>query len=1184
NEGCGSADLRITKAVDNTTPLVGTQVTFTIVVTNGGPDPATGVVVNDALPSGYTYVGHTASTGTYTPATGVWNIGNLAVNASVTLTITATVRGTGNYTNTATVRGNEVDPNLNNNTATAATNPIRVADLRVVKTVNNATPQIGGEVVFTIQVTNLGPSPATGVTVTDLLPTGYTYVSHTTNTGTFNPATGVWTIGNLSVGGSVALTITARVNATGEYANTATVRGNENDPVLQNNSSTVTVNPRQPDPSDLIITKSGSTEAAPGGQIMYTITVRNQGAGPAANVVITDPIPQFLNNAEYSLNGTTNWMPWTGSYTVGTLQPGQSFTLYIRAAIDREACDEIANTASVTTSSVDNNPNNNSSTVKTKMAVGDDTFKVIANWGFKNNQGGYPVVADNAIPGITAVITSSEPYNYTASGVATGQLAFEYSGNSGAIYMQPSTGENQRYWTLELSGPNLYVFNQFSWYFQAQRLPKGATRINYAYSKDGVNFVNNGGVDLVQQNKWEEIRTDWSALGDLNGQDLDKLYIRLYAAGSDSRLVSDATRLELSNFQLRAFAQRRDIVCEGDPDLTIAKSAVNEAAPGSTITYRITVRNQGDGPAKEVVVEDELPQFLSNAEYSLNGNTGWQPWTGSYPVGELQPNQTFTLFIRATIDADACGEIINTANVTTGSDDVNPDNNSTWVKTKIAVGTNGTQVLANFKFLNSPTGYPIVADNLLPGINAIITSSEAFNYTASGVATGQLAFEFSGNSGAIYMQPSSGENQRYWQLELSGPNLYIFSQFSMYLQSERLPQGARRMNFAYSTDGVNYVFNGGIDLPQQNQWYEVVADWTQVPALNTENLTKVYIRLYAAGSDARGVSDATRLELSNLQIRGFSRRREIDCVRDIAGIVLNDGNCLTDNSVNGTPTNAGGTLWVNLLDGTDKVVETSKVADNGTYRFEKVGEQAYTLQLSTTAGVVGQPAPATLLPENYVHTGEHIGAGAGNDGNADGMLAVPASKANVSQANFGIQQLPVTNAVLLDIMDPLTNGQVLTLDKEPHILNGQDAEDGPGMGSMNKGSTFRITTVPDPADGILRYNGQTVTAGQVIVNYDPALLAFVAARDFEYGQRTCFSYALADGCGLFDPSPASFCIQSAVIVPVTGLVLTVQRIPGTRDADLIWTSRSENNTSHYIVERSANGTNFAPVSGNLPAA
>jgi len=120
---CISTNLSVVKTANNATPAVGSNVTFTIVANNAGPSDATGVVVNDILPSGYTFVSAAATAGTYDNVTGKWTIGNVAANTNQTLTITATVNLTGNYANTAAITGNDPDPDLTNNTSTSTPIP-----------------------------------------------------------------------------------------------------------------------------------------------------------------------------------------------------------------------------------------------------------------------------------------------------------------------------------------------------------------------------------------------------------------------------------------------------------------------------------------------------------------------------------------------------------------------------------------------------------------------------------------------------------------------------------------------------------------------------------------------------------------------------------------------------------------------------------------------------------------------------------------------------------------------------------------------------------------------------------------------------------------------------------------------------------------------------------------------------
>ncbi len=86
-----NADLQLEKTVNNSNPQCGDNVTFTIEVTNNGPDEAKSIQVTDLLPAGLEYVSSNASQGTYDPNTGLWMVGNLASSAYATLTITVKI-------------------------------------------------------------------------------------------------------------------------------------------------------------------------------------------------------------------------------------------------------------------------------------------------------------------------------------------------------------------------------------------------------------------------------------------------------------------------------------------------------------------------------------------------------------------------------------------------------------------------------------------------------------------------------------------------------------------------------------------------------------------------------------------------------------------------------------------------------------------------------------------------------------------------------------------------------------------------------------------------------------------------------------------------------------------------------------------------------------------------------------
>lgn len=112
------------------------------------------------------------------------------------------------------------------------------ADLSITKTVNNSNPEVGEGITFTITVINNGPNDATDVIATDMLPSGYTYVSDNGG-GSYNPTSGIWNIGGLNNGASVSLDINVTVNNSGNYLNYVTTYINDEtiiDPDLTNNS------------------------------------------------------------------------------------------------------------------------------------------------------------------------------------------------------------------------------------------------------------------------------------------------------------------------------------------------------------------------------------------------------------------------------------------------------------------------------------------------------------------------------------------------------------------------------------------------------------------------------------------------------------------------------------------------------------------------------------------------------------------------------------------------------------------------------------------------------------------------------------------------------------------------------------------------------------------------------------
>ena len=238
------ADLALAKTVSNPTPNVGDTITYTITLTDNGPDSATNVNVSDVLPAGLDVVSASTTVGSYNPVTGLWKVGTVAPGTPQTLQIAALVAGPNATTNTATItQADQFDPDPANNTASILVTP-QQADLSLTKSVSDPTPNVGDTITYTITLGDSGPDAATGVQVQDALPSGLTFVSATPSQGTYDSASGLWSVGTVNVGSPVTLTIQATVTSPNPQTNTATIsHADQFDPNTTNNTATPSSDP-----------------------------------------------------------------------------------------------------------------------------------------------------------------------------------------------------------------------------------------------------------------------------------------------------------------------------------------------------------------------------------------------------------------------------------------------------------------------------------------------------------------------------------------------------------------------------------------------------------------------------------------------------------------------------------------------------------------------------------------------------------------------------------------------------------------------------------------------------------------------------------------------------------------------------------------------------------------------------
>ncbi len=351
------ADLAVSKSVDKTNAAIGTQVVFTVQVHNNGPSSTSGVIINDLLPTGLGYVSSNPNQGSYNQTSGEWTVGSLANGATATITITAIVNQAGALNNTANVGASDrPDPNSANNTSSAGVNGEQ-ADLALTKIVDNATPNVGTNVSFTIQVTNNGPSTATNVVINDSLPAGLSFFSATPSAD-YNSTTGDWTVASLANGASATLTIVATVTQPGAITNSILVTtADQQDPLSANNTASVTVTGQQ---ADLVLTKTVSSDTPNvNTDVSFTIQVTNNGPSTATSVVVTDMLPAGLSFV--SASPAAAYDSGTGVWTVGTLVNGASATLSIVAKVTQAGA--ITNTVTSSAAQPDPVPANNTSSV-----------------------------------------------------------------------------------------------------------------------------------------------------------------------------------------------------------------------------------------------------------------------------------------------------------------------------------------------------------------------------------------------------------------------------------------------------------------------------------------------------------------------------------------------------------------------------------------------------------------------------------------------------------------------------------------------------------------------------------------------------------------------------------------------------------------------------------------------------
>ena len=583
------ADLSVSKT-GPATVTAGTTATYTVTITNLGPSPATNVVVTDVLTGDATFVSVTPSAGcTGTTCT-------LASGASAIFSYTFLVDAdaTGTLDDTASVSATTSDPVPGNNNSMVSTSVVASADVAIAKT-GPATVTPGSDVTYTVTVTNNGPSTATNVVVTDVLTGDATFVSVTPSAG----CTGTTcTIATLAPGASAIFTYTFHVaaNGTGTLNDTASVSSATPDPVAGNNSSPVTTSIVPT--ADVAVSKTGPSTVTPGTNVIYTVTVTNNGPSTATNVVLTDTLAgdaTFVSvTPSAGCSGTT--------CTIATLASGASAIFNYTFHLDPDATGGVENTATVTASTHDPVAGNNTSIVTSPVAGSADLAVT---------KSGPATVT----PGtdVTYAVTVRNNGPSTATNVVLNDLIL---GEATFVSVTPSTG---------CSGANCAI---------TTLAPGASALFNYTF------HVAPSATLPIQNNAQVLAETD------------DPV------SGNDMASVTSAV--------------------VGSADVSVVKSGPGAVTSGTNATFTIVVANAGPSDAANVVLNDVLPAnttfvSLNQTGQAFNCTTG-PTVTCTIATLPVSTSTTFTLVV--SVSAAAAGSIDNTATVTSSTADPNAANNS----------------------------------------------------------------------------------------------------------------------------------------------------------------------------------------------------------------------------------------------------------------------------------------------------------------------------------------------------------------------------------------------------------------------------------------------------------------------------------------------------------------------------
>jgi uncharacterized repeat protein (TIGR01451 family) len=352
------ADLSMSNSGPASVP-VESSISWTLTVMNASSvDDSSGDTVTDQVPAGFTNVATSAPDMCTVTGNDVDCVEpEIDATQSVQIVVSATSPATGGaFTNTATVIGNEDDPNSSNDSSSVTTD-VGFAAVTVQQGASTDTPNVGSNDPFTLTAANSSTSTADSgqVVVTDVLPSGLVYQSSSSATCpsgscvTVNGQTVTWTIPDLAPASSAALSIVVTVDTSASVTGTASFTqvfpGPSGETSGTSNSTTLT-----PQWANVSLEKSASSSNPnAGSNDTFTLTAANSAASIAdsGQVVVTDVLaPGLAYVSSTTATGVIADTRQTVTWTIPDLAAGSSDTAQIVVTVN--ALSQVSNTATFT--------------------------------------------------------------------------------------------------------------------------------------------------------------------------------------------------------------------------------------------------------------------------------------------------------------------------------------------------------------------------------------------------------------------------------------------------------------------------------------------------------------------------------------------------------------------------------------------------------------------------------------------------------------------------------------------------------------------------------------------------------------------------------------------------------------------------------------------------------------------